>query len=137
MVGYLCDHRSFCRLCLYPSALCHCRSRCKCFPVWRKSACSDHFLHLIILAVIILILIHLNTKTLSFTGLQRCVYVLLSVFGTFVAYYLLSIVLHYTAGISEKNLIDELILILFAFLFFFFLHCSYLSTGWGCHNRKI
>lgn len=78
------------------------------------------FLHLIILAVIILILIHLNTKTLSFTGLQRCVYVLLSVFGTFVAYYLLSIVLHYTAGISEKNLIDELILILFAFLFFFF-----------------
>ena len=75
------------------------------------------FLHLIILAVIILILIHLNTKTLSFTGLQRCVYVLLSVFGTFVAYYLLSIVLHYTAGISEKNLIDELILILFAFLF--------------------
>ena len=64
-----------------------------------------------------MILIHLNTKTLSFTGLQRCVYVLLSVFGTFVAYYLLSIVLHYTAGISEKNLIDELILILFAFLF--------------------
>lgn len=78
------------------------------------------FLHLVIVATIILILIHTNTQTLSFSNLQKCAYILLSVLGIFVAYYLLTIVLHYTAGISQDNLLEELIAILFAFLFFFF-----------------